>query len=212
MDRVSRHFLGTFLVASATLVGCASPYHTDRDALVGGLGGAGVGALVGHAMGNTGAGAVIGAAAGTLGGAAVGAEKDAMEARHQAELAAVSARQAPSGAVTMEEVVNLVHAGVNEDLVVNQVRTRGLVRPVQSSDLISLQSQGVSSRVIQAMQEAPTARPSSTAVIVQQPGPPAVIVDPYPYYYEPWYGPGPYYHPYHHHPGPGVGWGVSFHN
>lgn len=203
-------WFGTLLLVAATLMGCASPYHADRDALVGGLGGAGLGAIVGHAVGNTGAGAVVGAAAGTLAGAAIGSEQDEMEARHRAELAAVAARQAPSGGVTNEEVVNMVRAGVNEDLVINQVRTRGMMRPLQSADLITLQNQGVSPRVIQAMQEAPAARPTDP-VIVQQPGPPAVIVEPAPYYYDPWWGPHYYYHPYPHHR-PQVGWGVTFHN
>src|SRR6202795_2818657 len=52
--------------------GCASPYRSDQGALLGGLGGAGLGAVVGHAVGNTGAGALIGAGVGALSGAAIG--------------------------------------------------------------------------------------------------------------------------------------------
>lgn len=204
MDRVGRRLWGMLLLASATLLGCATPDHTSQNALVGGLGGAGLGAIVGHAVGNTGAGALVGAAAGTLGGAAIGASQDEMEDRHRAELAAVAARQAPAGAVSIEEVVNMVHGGVNEELVINQVRTRGMVRPLQSSDLITLQGQGVSSQVIKAMQEAPAPRQGGT-VIVQQPAP--VIVEGSPYYYDPYWGP----HYYYHHPGPRVGWSMSFH-
>ena len=36
--------------------GCNSPYRSDQGALYGGLGGAGLGAIVGNAVGNTGAG------------------------------------------------------------------------------------------------------------------------------------------------------------
>ena len=40
-------------VAVATSTGCQSPYHTDQGALLGGVLGAGTGAVVGHALGNT---------------------------------------------------------------------------------------------------------------------------------------------------------------
>jgi hypothetical protein len=85
---------------------------------------------------------------------------------------------------------------LDEDLIVNQIHTNGLVRPLSTGDLIVLQQNGVSKRVIEAMQ----ARPFGAApVVVRAPGPPPVLVDrrfvgpPYPY---------PYYPP----PPPMYGW------
>ncbi|MCB0323443.1 MAG: hypothetical protein KDD69_07705 [Bdellovibrionales bacterium] len=49
---------------------------TERGAVVGGAGGAGLGALVGSQSGNTGAGAVVGGAAGAAAGGLLGHELD----------------------------------------------------------------------------------------------------------------------------------------
>jgi hypothetical protein len=213
MDRIAR-FRSLVLVAVAVaplVVGCNSPYHTDRGALVGGLTGAGVGALVGNAVGNTGAGAAIGAGVGTLGGAAIGSEMDEMEARNRAMIEQQLGRQVATGAVTIDDVVAMTRGGVNEELIVNHVRSHGVARPLQASDLILLQQQGVSTRVIAAMQEPPApravAQPGAQPVIIEH-APPPVIVAPYDPF---WRGPyRPYHH--HHHHRPGVSWGVSVYN
>lgn len=184
--------------------GCNSPYHADRGALFGGLTGAGVGALVGNAMGNTGAGAAIGAGVGALTGAAVGSEMDEMEARNRAMIEQKLGRQVAPGALTVNEVVTMVQAGVNEQLVVTHVRAHGMAVPLQSGDLIMLQQQHVPVPVIRAMQETPARQVQSVVVA----SPPPVIVEEY---YDPWW-PRPHY--YRHHPGPPpphVSWGVSIH-
>jgi hypothetical protein len=184
--------------------GCASPYHADQGALFGGLTGAGVGALVGNAVGNTGAGAAIGAGVGALSGAAIGSGMDEMEARNRAMIEQQLGRQVTVGAVSVGEVLNMVHSGVNEELIVNHIRAHGMAAPLQSNDLIMLQQQQIPLSVVKAMQECP--QPRGQTVVVAQP-PPAVIVEPYPYYYDPW---GPHWRYHYWHPGPSrVGWGVS---
>lgn len=197
--------IAALLVISLLLGGCASPYHADRGALVGGLTGAGVGALVGNAVGHTGAGAVIGGAVGTLGGAAIGSEMDEMEARNRAMIEAQLGRQVAAGAVMIDDVVAMTRAGVNEELIVNHVRIHGVARPLQATDLILLQNEGVSTSVIRAMQE-----PTMTAQqpVMVQPAPAPVLVEPYPY------PPPVYYHPCRpHYPHcyrrNGVSWGVT---
>jgi len=170
--------------------GCQSPYHADRGALYGGLTGAGVGALVGNAVGNTGAGAAIGAGVGALTGAAVGGEMDQMEARNRAMIESQMGRQVAAGSVTMDEVVSMTKAGVNEELICNHVRSHGVVAPLSSNDIIFLQQSGVTTRVIAAMQEPPRVR-TAQPVVVQQ-APPPVVVAPYPYY-DPWW-PRPHYY------------------
>ena len=208
MDCRARSFAFVLGMLAATAAGCASPYAADRGALTGGLLGAGTGAVVGHALGNTAAGAVIGAGAGALGGAAIGAGIDESEARNRAMIEARLGRQVAPGAMAPEEAISMTRAGVEEDLIITHVRTHGLTRPLQTNDLIGLRQNGVSPRVIQAMQEPPP-MPAGQPVMVQQA--PPMVVQPY----DPYYGYPPYYYyppPYHHRPPPRPGWGVTVWN
>jgi surface antigen len=191
--------------------GCASPYRSDQGALFGGLLGAGTGAAVGSALGHTGAGAAIGAGVGALSGAAVGGELDKMDAQNRALIEQRMGRPVSATPVTMDDVVNMTRSGVDEDLIATHVRTHGMIAPLQTADLIVLQQQGVSKRVIAAMQ-APPPQPVAAAVYQGAPvyaAPAPVFVEPY--YYAPY---GPHYYHFHHRPPPprphpGVSWGVS---
>ncbi|MBN1395440.1 MAG: hypothetical protein JW959_10485 [Pirellulales bacterium] len=185
--------------------GCQSPYHSDRGALLGGLLGAGTGAIVGDQMGNAGAGTAIGAGLGALGGAAIGNAIDESEARNRAMIAQQLGRQVAAGAVTIDDVIAMTAAGVDEELIVNHVRANGMVAALQAGDLIRLQQQGVGKRVVAAMQEPP--RQAVHPVAVQESTP--VIVEEY--HYAPYWGPR-YYRPHRCHPHPGVSWGVSISN
>jgi len=189
--------------------GCNSPFYADRGALVGGLTGTGVGAAVGAATGHPAAGALLGAGVGTLTGAAVGSGLDGIEARNRAQIAAQLGRQVPPGNVTLPDVIAMTKAGVNEELIVNHIRSNGLAHPLQSGDLITLQNSGVSTRVIGALQAAP--QPGAPAI--GGAGPAMAVPGYYPYYppYPPpyWGPPGPYYYGYGWRPRPAVGWGVS---
>jgi hypothetical protein len=170
--------------------------------LFGGLTGAGVGALVGSATGHTGAGAAIGAGVGALTGSVVGASLDDIEARNRAEIEARMGRPVAPGAVTIDDVVAMTQAGVNEDVIATHVRNHGIARPLQTGDLIHLQTNHVSPRVIRAMQEPPLQRP-----VVVQGSPPPVIVEEH-YYGRP-YGCYPHFHrpcP------PRVGLGFTYHH
>ncbi|MGE0605687.1 MAG: glycine zipper domain-containing protein [Pirellulales bacterium] len=204
-----RHAWGIVLLCLLAAAGCASPYRADRGALAGGLLGAGTGALVGNALGNTGAGAVIGAGVGAISGGVIGGELDNIEAENRANVARIESqmgRQVAAGAVSMEDVVAMTQAGVDEAVIVNHVRMNGTSHPLQPGDLISLQNAGVSPRVVQAMQTPPVQR-----AVVQQPPPPVYVER----VYDPYWGPPPHYY-YHHHPRrcygpprPGFSWGVS---
>jgi Glycine zipper len=201
MARIVRRLCSLALL---TALGCQSPYHADRGALLGGLGGAGVGALVGHATGNTAAGAAIGAGVGALSGAAIGAGMDEVEAQNRALIEAKLQRPIGPNAATLDDVIAMSRAGVTEDVIITHIRTHGCVRQLQASDIIMLQQQGVSPAVIKAMQELP-GQPQQT-VVVQQAPPPPVIIREYrdPYWYGPYYGPH-YYHGYYGRPSIGVG-------
>src|SRR5690606_32666589 len=107
---------------------------------------------VGNAVGDTAAGALVGAGVGAVSGAAVGSSLDEIEARNRAQIAAQMGRQISPGAVTINDVIAMSQAGVQEDLIINHIRPNGVAHVLQTGDLIALQQQGVSPRVIQAMQ------------------------------------------------------------
>ncbi len=193
----------------AFALGCNSPYRADQGALFGGMTGAGLGALVGSATGNAGAGAAIGAGVGAVSGAAVGESLDEIEAANRAEIAARLGRPAPVGSVTIDDVVNMTRAGVAEDVIVTHIRNHGPATPLKANDLILLQQQGISPRVVQALQTAPLPVAAAPGIVVAQPYP-----VPAPGYWGPPYGypyPYPYPPPYWNRPwrGPGMHWGVA---
>jgi hypothetical protein len=197
-------------LALFVLAGCRSPYYADQGALLGGLGGAGVGALVGNAVGNTGAGALIGAGAGAVSGALVGNALDDVEARNRAQIAqqmAVYNMQAPVGAVRPVDVVQMTQAGVAPELIVNHIHANGVAAPLQSGDVIYLTQHHVPSNVIAALQNPPLPAPRAVAVA------PAAVVAPAPVIVEEHYfGPPHFLHHHHHHRHHrphGVSWGVS---
>lgn len=175
----------------AVPAGCQSPYHADRGALVGGGLGAVTGAIVGGATGHPGAGAAIGAGVGAVTGAAIGQGQDEIEANNRAMIAQQMGRQVTAGAVRVEDVVAMTKSGVNEELIATHVRINGMIAPLQAGDLIHLQQQGVSPRVIAAMQ----APPPQPMMVQQAPPPPPVVVEAYPYPL--YYGPRCYAHGYY---------------
>lgn len=202
--------LTAFLTAT-TCCGCASPYHTDRGALVGGLTGAGVGAIVGDTVGNPLAGAAIGAGMGTLAGAVVGNNLDEIEARNRAQIEYRIGRPVAPGAVSTADVVAMSTAGVDPNVIVKHVQIHGTASRLETADLIYLQRSGVDPRVVQAMQSGPIATASAPAP------PPRVVVEEHyyaaPRYYGPAYRHFPRHRRYHrHHPhhSPRVSWGISF--
>ncbi|MGW8258366.1 MAG: glycine zipper domain-containing protein [Thermoguttaceae bacterium] len=188
--------------------GCQSPYKSDQGALFGGLLGLGTGAAVGSALHNPVAGAAIGTGVGALSGAAVGSALDEQDAKNRALIAQQLGYQVSGNPVSIADVVNMTRAGVDEELIANHVRTHGVAAPLQAQDLITLQQQGVSKRVISAMQEPPQRQ--TPPVVVQQGAPPPVIVEEY-RYGPPFWGPPRYYY-HHYRPRPAVHWGLSFGN
>lgn len=165
------------LLAAAS--GCHSPYYADQGALAGGLGGAGLGALIGSTSGHTGAGAAIGAAAGALTGGAVGGALDNIDAKNRAQIAAATGH--PPTAVSINDVVAMTRSGIDEQIIVNQLASSGLQRPLQANDVIYLQQNGVSPHVISIMQQTRVAYAGAPpgAVVVPAGPPPVVVASPY---------------------------------
>lgn len=210
--------------------------YAGKGALLGGLAGAGAGAIIGNQNKHqTGAGAAIGAGVGALSGLLIGKTMENEVQKNRAQATAQTAAayeqralQVRAGGVTPEDVIAMTRAGLSEDVINGQIRTSGINRQMQVNDLIYLRNQGVPDGVIRTLQSSQVASagsvnytPSSyqqayqapTTVIAPAP-PPVVVVEPVPVY-----RPYPYYcpphHYYHHHHGhyhrpPGVSWGISF--
>lgn len=64
------------LVFTLSIAGCANMTSTQQRTMTGGLGGAGLGAVIGAIAGNAGMGAAIGGLAGTAGGYLYGKHKE----------------------------------------------------------------------------------------------------------------------------------------
>src|SRR5262245_4390829 len=129
--------------------------NTQSGALVGSGLGAATGAIVGNASGHAGGGALIGAAAGALAGGLVGNAEDSREERDAAVAHAQfehAQSQAMARAVTASDVVTMTHNGVGDEVIINSLRTRGCRWDSTPDAVIALKQQGVSDRVIEAMQ------------------------------------------------------------
>jgi hypothetical protein len=172
--------------------------NTAQGAGVGGLLGAGLGTAVGAATHNPLAGAAIGGLTGAAVGGAIGNEKDMQEraqrdrdlAVAQSQAAQAQARPSPLG---ITDVQRLAASRVDDNVIINQIRTTGSTFNLSAADIEWLKTNGVSDAVIFEMQNA---RPRPVAVIRQ---PAVVYTDPPPYYY---------YRPYYY--GPPVGFSYGY--
>jgi len=173
-QRFRGRILLTVAIGAVAIVGCRSPYYADQGAMVGGATGAGVGAVIGDASGNAGAGALIGGAIGAITGAAVGSDMDREVA------GAIAAKR--RAAVSIDGAIAMSREGLSEDVIIKQVRTRGLDRRLSTEDLIRLRQNEVADNVIQAMQSSPVA--------TEVPPQPVVIREHYGYYDDHYYPPG----------------------
>jgi hypothetical protein len=133
--------------------------NTEKGAGIGGLFGAGMGALIGHATGHTGAGALVGAGVGALSGGLVGHAVDESEKKKQAAMAA-SAR----GSLGITDIIQMTQAHVADDLIISQIRTTGSAFHLSSNDTIWLKQNGVSDAVLQEMLASASRAPSAVYV------------------------------------------------
>jgi uncharacterized protein YcfJ len=179
--------------------------NTQSGALAGTGLGAVTGAIIGEAAGGRpGAGALIGAATGAVAGGLVGNAEDAKEERDAAVAHAQyenARNQAIAQAVTESDVIVMTRNNVGDDVIINAVRTRGCRWDSSPDSVIRLKHEGVSDRVIQAMQNTGihpvvVGGPPPAAGYYYAPPPPPVsgVVVVGPGYYGPHYGPRPYYY------------------
>jgi len=190
------HVLTLALAASAVvLTGCVSPNGEPDNTGSGALIGAGTGALIGGASGRGGGGALIGAAVGAVAGGLIG---HSMDQEQQARLR----QQAPQTYVRVDQgqplgvadVKALARSGINDDVIISQIRNSHTVYHLSAADIIDLRDAGVSNQVIDFMINTPSSigatsgvyAPQTSTVVVAEPPPPApvetVVVAPGPDY------------------------------
>ncbi|MDD5195011.1 MAG: glycine zipper domain-containing protein [Candidatus Omnitrophica bacterium] len=142
--------LSLSLIFIAAVSGCQSTKtRAVEGALIGAVVGAGAGYGIGHASGHHGGeGAGIGAAAGALTGAFVGSQID----KPQNEQPAQTGGAYNPSQMSMAQIVELSKQGINEDVIIDKIRLTNSRFTLSPADISSLQQQGVSDKVISAMQ------------------------------------------------------------
>ena len=185
------------LAASAVgLTGCVSPNGRPDYTGTGALEGGAIGAVSGAAIGgqHAGEGALIGAAAGMIAGGLIGHTMDQEQQerlRQQAPQTYVRVDQGqPLG---VADVKALARSGINDGVIISQIRNSHTVYHLSAADIIDLRDSGVSNTVIDFMINMPSsigessavAAPAGTVVVTQPPPPPpvdTVVVAPGPDY------------------------------
>src|SRR5262245_24007132 len=127
-DRMLRAgVLATLLAGSLGSAGCETMNNTEKGAAVGGVGGAAVGTAIGAATGRPLLGAAVGGLAGTAGGALVGngVDRDEQRQRDVAQAQALAQAQAQQQRLGVFDVIRLSQQGLDEQLIINQIRTTG---------------------------------------------------------------------------------------
>ncbi|MFH0828518.1 MAG: YMGG-like glycine zipper-containing protein [Candidatus Omnitrophota bacterium] len=148
---------GAGLLSLAILVssaGCqSSPNRAGEGALIGGIIGAGTGAIIGNQGrdrddGRT-KGAVLGGIVGALGGALVGSQVQKQPQQQQAgqPVQAVNPSQ-----MSIQQIVDMSKQSVHEDVIADRIRMSNSRFTLSQSDVDYLKGQGVSQKVISAMQ------------------------------------------------------------
>jgi uncharacterized protein HemX len=145
MNKAYVVMLGLCVIVAAA--GCqSSPNRAPEGAVLGGAIGAGLGAIIGHQSGETGEGAALGAALGAGAGALAGSQMQKDQPAPQSQ------QSANPNQMSVIQVVQLSQQGVHEDVIVDRIRMSGSRFTLSPSDVEYLQKQGVSQKVIAAMQ------------------------------------------------------------
>jgi len=159
--------------------------NTQSAGMVGGGLGALTGAVIGSQSGHAPGGALIGAAVGAVAGGAMGHAEDHRQANEAAIMQAAYEQQSRN-ALTNFDLVRMAQSGIGDDVMISSIQTRGGRFDLGTEALITLKANGVSERVIVAMQQAVQGRPPAIVgpAPVMVPGPP-VIVEPVPVFVGP---------------------------
>ncbi len=176
---MKRHTLILSVAGLAVLLnGCVSPDGTPDNTGTGALVGAGTGALIGGANGRGGEGALIGAAVGAIAGGLFGHLFDYEQQRRLHEQAPITYERVDQvQPLSLADVKSLAKAGVNEDVIVNQIRNSRTVFHLSAADIIDLRDTGVTDKVVNYLINTPStvSENQPRPVLIHQPPPRAPV-------------------------------------
>ncbi len=201
--------IASILVVAVLSQAAFSQSKTKDGAVLGGIGGAVVGGIIGHQNDETPEGILIGSAVGAIAGGILGnvRDKQIQEQRyyqHQAWQSQQAVRHAQQTqvrrcGVSISDIISMSRSGVSEMVIISHVQSNGIQRKLEVSEIIALHQSGVSDNVIATMQNAhingqttyvAPVRPQPSSVIVHEtysPAPtvlmPAQVLHHYPTHY-----------------------------
>jgi outer membrane lipoprotein SlyB len=183
------HILTLALAASVVgLTGCQNPDGTQNNTGSGALIGGTMGAITGSAIGGRhhgGENTLIGVAAGALVGGLIGNSMDQEQQtrlRQQAPQTYVKVDQGQP--LSVADVKALAKAGINDDVIISQIRNSHTIYHLSVADIIDLRDAGVSNQVIDFMINTPgsigatsggASAPQASTVVVAEPPPPMPV-------------------------------------
>ena len=130
--------------------GCQSTKsRAVEGAVIGGVVGATAGGIIGHQSHHGGEGAGIGAAVGALTGAIVGSQ---IAKPAQATPSTSATQDVNTNQMTIQQIVDFTKQGINEDVIIDRIRLTNSKFKLSTEDVNYLKQQGVSQKVIDAMQ------------------------------------------------------------
>jgi len=133
-------------------VGCQNTQtHAVEGGVIGGVLGAGAGYGIGTAAGHHGAeGAAIGAVTGALAGAFIGGQMNKPNKDAQGTQAA------NPNQLSLQQIVDLSKQGVHENVIIDKINLSNSKFNLTPADIDYLKQQGVSQKIIDAMQATST--------------------------------------------------------
>lgn len=172
-------YLITVMGLAISLSGCMNPQGQTDYTGSGILTGAATGAVFGSAATHSPEGAIAGAALGAMTGAVIGSGIDEQNSQQNAAMQSV-----PIAPLTLDEIKDLVKAGISEDVIISQIRASGAAYYLTSNDIIDLKDGGVSEKVIDYIINTPNTSGSaaSSRTVQQVYTPDPVIITTYPRY------------------------------
>lgn len=179
--RIIRLAIAAAILAGGCTTPSGRPDNTATGALLGGMVGAGTGALIGNAKGHhTAEGAAIGGVAGLLTGALVG---NAVDQEHREilsrEYPQTLQRIDQAQPLGLADVKALAKAGVSDKVIISQIRSSHTAYRLSSAEIIDLKDGGVSEVVINFMINTPndvTVSPLGAMPTANLPPPPSTVV------------------------------------
>jgi outer membrane lipoprotein SlyB len=139
------------------LSGCTGRNATEIGTANGALLGAATGAAIGNQQNNALAGAIIGASTGAIAGNVIGGQVDRRNESYETKFRAdqqVLRERVDKNAVTLDQVLQMSAALVSDEVIVNEINSRGSAAPLTIDEIIYLSKQNVSPEVIKGYQNA----------------------------------------------------------